>query len=287
MFKFIKKLFKRNNMKLQRIIQKVYVDPVLITETGHMAVRQLLETKLANDMITDWKAKDEDEDLDLFGDPLPKPYDIVPSIRVIPVNGTIMQKAGMLEEMCGAVSTQKIKGWIQEAEADANIDTIVFDIESPGGEVTGTPELADYIAKCKIKTIAVSDSLVASAAYWIASSCDEIYSIGKTAEWGSIGCYSYILDVSKMYDNAGIKVEVFKDSKLKGIGIPGVPLNDDQRAYLQGEVDKIGKMFRDHVRVMRGNVPDEVMQGQTHMAIEAEQNGLIDGIVDSIEDIFA
>ena len=48
---------------------------------------------------------------------------------------------------------------------------IVLDINSPGGSVAGVQECADFIAKCAERKpmAAVTNSLCASAAYWLAS----------------------------------------------------------------------------------------------------------------------
>ena len=271
-------------MRLSHLIQKIYFDPICITEKGHAAIRAVIESKLGDE----YRMEDIPEDeTDLFGEALPKPWDMNENTKVIPVVGTIGYKIGKIEKVCGVTDVRDIRGWMQEAMADPRIENIVLDVSSPGGGVTGVPELADYIAECSEEKniVAFTDDIMASAAMWIAAGASEVFST-STADVGSIGVYSYILDMSKMYENAGVKVELFKDGKYKGMGIQGLSLSDDQRGFLQGEVMKISALFKGFMRNRRPSISDETMQGQCLMGYEAAELGLVDGVVESIDDIF-
>lgn len=266
-------------MRLQHLIQKVYFDPVAITPAGHAAVRAVIENKLG---LTE-KA---DANTDIFGDALPAPYNIG-STRVIPVAGTIGYKVGNIAKSCGVADVMDVKGWINEALNDASVTGMILHISSPGGGVSGVPELAQFINQAsKTKNIiGYTDDLAASAGYWIAAACNEIYAT-PTAEVGSVGVYSYILTYEDMYKQAGVTPHLFKDGKYKGMGLEGMPLTDEQKAYLQGEVNKISGLFKGFVKDQRANVTDEQMQGQTSMAYEVV-GSLVDHIVNSIEEIAA
>jgi signal peptide peptidase SppA len=270
-------------MRLAHIIKKVYFDPICVTETGHAAIRQVIESKLAGEYKVE--DKQEDEELDLFGEELAKPWNLNEVTKVIPVIGAIGYKVSGLEKTCGVTDVRDIREWTVEAMTDPRIENIVYDMSTPGGGVTGVPELADFIAECgkKKHTIAFTDDLMASAGYWIGAACNEIYAT-PSANVGSIGVYSYIVDISKMYEEAGIKVELFKDGKYKGMGLQGLSLTDEQRVYLQEEVNKISTLFKGFVKAQRPGVADDQMQGQCVMGYEAE--GLVDGVVSSIDDIF-
>jgi signal peptide peptidase SppA len=268
-----------NFMRLQHIIQKVYFDPVCITPAGHAAVRAVIENKLGINTGVQLE-----EGTDLFGDALPAPYNIG-STRVIPVAGTIGFKVGNIAKSCGVADVQDIKGWINEGLNDASVTGMILSISSPGGGVSGVPELAQYIkqASKQKKIVSFTDDLAASAGYWIAAATDEIYAT-PSADVGSVGVYSYMLTYEDMFKQAGVTPHLFKDGKYKGMGAEGFPLTDDQKAYLQGEVDKISKMFKGFVKESRSSITDEQMQGQTHMAYEVV-GSLVDATVMSIEEI--
>ena len=71
-----------------------------------------------------------------------------------------------------------------------DVNRIVLEIDSPGGEADGIAELSDIIyCSRKIKpTKAVVKNTCASAAYWLASACTKVTS-DPYAFLGSIGAF--------------------------------------------------------------------------------------------------
>ncbi len=88
---------------------------------------------------------------------------------------------------------------------DFNIDTIVLDVDSPGGNYYGTPETSSKIraARDSKPIIAVANSLAASAAYWIASAADEIV-VTPSGDVGSIGVLAVHTDFSAANEKIGV-----------------------------------------------------------------------------------
>ena len=171
--------------------------------------------------------------------------------------------------------------------ADKKVKSFLFDFDSPGGMVSGTPELANKIKGISKPKKAFASGMIASAAYWLASACGEIWAT-ESSEIGSIGVYLPFHDLTKAAEMEGVKVELIKAGKLKGIGYPGLPLSDIQREHLQARVNEIYGMFTAQVRRNRGaHISDETMQGQTFLAREAHARGLIDGIATSKRDVIA
>lgn len=204
-------------------------------------------------------------------------------IAVIPVYGIIGKHLSSLETMCGGCDLVDVEEEIAAAIADTNVRAIVLDINSPGGVVTGVPELAAKIrAWNEQKPIfAFADSLCASAAYWLAASCIEI-AITQTADVGSIGVYIALVDDSEWWKKEGFKLELIKAGEFKAMGISGKPLSDAERALLQTDVDTVYRMFTADVRAGgsgRALVADEAMQGQTFMGETAITAQLADRIV--------
>lgn len=272
-------------MRLQHTIEQVYLKPQLMTATAHAAVRAVIESKLGRDSVSSFSAEDMEE-VDIFGEPLPTSYDLDAHTRVIPVYGIIGHKVSMLEKTCGVCDVRDIKNEIALAINNSEIATIILDIDSPGGVVNGVPELADYIKEqSKWKSIvSYIDNQCASAAYWLASATDEIYTT-TSAEVGSIGCYSYMIDVSRMYEAEGAKVELFTSGRYKGMGLPGLPLTAEQKELLQSEVDMIAGVFKDFVKKCRPKAEPESMEGQMFMGTTAIDKGLSDAIAEDISHI--
>jgi signal peptide peptidase SppA len=267
-------------MKLSHIINKVYFDPVMMTPQMHASIRAIVEKHLEDDM-DDMLPEDE---TDFFGNPLPKPYN-QDGVAVIPVYGTIAHKVGKMEKACGVIDVKDIKAWYNNALNDSNVLGIVFDIDSGGGFVTGVPELAQYIRSNKDKkpTCAFTDGMMASAAHYIAAGTDMIFAT-PSADVGSIGVYSYYMDVTRAYENEGVKVQLFSDGKFKGMGLPGISLTEEQAKYIQDDVEEMGKQFKGFICSTR-NVSGECMQGQTFTGAKAIQSGLIEANADSLEDV--
>lgn len=257
-------------MRYPHIIEKLCSTPWLITAPAHQSIQMLIESRLAG------QAQREGEGV--CGEQVElASMTIEDGIASIPISGVIGSGLSKMEKGSGAVDTGDIWNELALAESDPEVDAILLDIDSPGGMVTGTPELADRIRSVEKPIFAYTQGGANSAAYWIASAADGIYAT-RSAQVGSIGVYMAHHDTSAAYDNAGVKVEVIKSGALKAAGYPGTKLTDPQREQMQAEVIQIHDEFKEAVRINR-NVSSDDMRGQSIPAGKALKQGLIDGIV--------
>jgi ClpP class serine protease len=102
---------------------------------------------------------------------------------VIPINGIITKSYWYY----AAIGTDLMASLIKNCQDDDRIDEIILKIDSPGGMVSGTYELAKCISESKKKVVAMVGSQAASAAYWIASACSEVILESNLSQVGSIG----------------------------------------------------------------------------------------------------
>lgn len=109
-------------------------------------------------------------------------------VALIPVLGPIFPKANLFTQISGATSISSLARDFQVALDDDSVDSIILDIDSPGGAVTGINEMSDIIraASEKKDVTAYVSGTGASAAYWLASAAGEVV-IDATARVGSIG----------------------------------------------------------------------------------------------------
>jgi len=206
-------------------------------------------------------------------------------VAVIPVRGVIAHRMGAMDESSGGTSTERIGAMLRQVMADDSVGTIVLDVDSPGGTVPGVHELADQIFEMRgrgtKRFVAVANSLMASAAYWIASQCDEIISI-PSGRVGSIGVFAAHEDLSAALEKEGIKVTLVSYGKFKVEGNPFEALSAEGLAQMQGRVDQAGEQFSLDVARGRGVRVSAVKggfgQGRALGASEARSVGLIDGI---------
>ncbi len=108
---------------------------------------------------------------------------------------------------------------VRSSMADPAVSTVLIDVDSPGGTIYGVEELSTKIFKARKvrgkRIIASCNSLCAAAAFWIASSADEIC-ITPSGELGSIGVFKVHEDVSGAMAAAGIKPTIISGRQIQG-----------------------------------------------------------------------
>ena len=198
------------------------------------------------------------------------------------LRGPMMRNPDVIDQLVfGATDTEEVMTAVNEAAEREDVQAIILDIDSPGGSVNGTPELAAAVAAAsKAKTVyAFSAGQMCSAAYWVASQCDAVYAT-PSARVGSIGVILPVVDSSEAFAKAGLKMEVFAAGKFKSAGTPGTSLTEEQKDWLQSEVEEIAADFRTAVLARGRKIPDEAMEGQTfsgRRAMRLNMAGMVDG----------
>lgn len=210
-------------------------------------------------------------------------------IAIIDVFGPIFTRADLFSDVSGAASLDSLERRLDDALYDDSIKAIIFRIDSPGGEVTGTHEFANYLDEaCEIKPIvAYVQGMACSAAYWIASATSRIY-VDKTATLGSIGVVAAWTDDSKSRTAAGLTdYEVVSSQSPKKRLDPKL---DEGRADLQKQIDGLADIFIDDVAAFRDVSRDKILsdfgQGSTFLANDAITVGMADEI-SSLRDVIA
>ena len=197
-------------------------------------------------------------------------------VGIISLHGPMMRNPDLISRLLfDALDIEEAMDAVNEAAQREDVEAVMLDIDSPGGTVNGTPELAQAVADASQQkyVYAFSGGQMCSAAYWIASQCDAIYA-SPSARIGSIGVILPYVDDTEALKSEGLKVEVFAAGKFKSMGMPGVPLTDEQRTLLQTDVEEIAKDFRSAVLARGRNIPDDAMEGQSFSARSAQRNNL-------------
>jgi signal peptide peptidase SppA len=206
-------------------------------------------------------------------------------VGVVAIEGPILRKPDLFARaFMGATDSDEIGDAIREASERDDIKAVFLDIDSPGGTVAGTPELAAAVASLNERkpVYAFSSGLMASAAYWIASQARAIYAT-PSAQVGSIGVVQAFLDQSAALESAGLKVEVFSVGKYKAMGAPGSRLTDDQRELIQSNLEDIAADFHAAVLARGRSIPAEAMEGQTFSGRQAQRYNLAGMVPDREE----
>ncbi len=213
---------------------------------------------------------------------------VTDGVGIIDLHGPLMRQPDLISSLLfGATDMNEVTDAIQEAVQRDDVQSILIDIDSPGGTVNGTPELAQAVADAaKLKSIyAFSAGQMCSAAYWIASQCDAVYAT-PSARVGSIGVMLPFIDSTEKFRSEGLNVEVFAAGKFKGMATPGVPLTEDQRALIQSDIEEIAADFKAAVLARGRKIPDSAMEGQSFSARNAQRLNLA-GTVGSRDEVIS
>jgi signal peptide peptidase SppA len=202
---------------------------------------------------------------------------------VIPIQGVLAPRMNLFSDVSGGTTFDALTKQLQAAVADPQVKTIVFDVDSPGGNVAGASEFAREVLRARTikRIVAQSNHLMASAAYWPMAAATEIVA-SPSSLVGAIGVYTLHDDISAALEQRGIKREVLSAGKYKAEGADGGPLTEEGRAHIQSLIDGTYGRFVGDVAKGRGVKPSEVRngfgQGRTLSVEAALEAGLIDRI---------
>jgi signal peptide peptidase SppA len=231
---------------IRHIIESVYATPWAITESKFNEILAVLDRRDRGLL--------SEEELKVFGEPLEDPEDdqgycLTPGgVAVINVSGVIAQRMNLIMRFSGGVSSEMLGRTIQKCLKNPECKALVLDINSPGGTVGGTAECSDliYNARGTKPMIAVSNTCMASGAYWIGSACDEVVA-SPSSRIGSIGVYMVHAERSKQDAEMGVKRTVISAGRYKTAGNDVEPLSEESRGKLQQFVNDAYAMFTEAV----------------------------------------
>lgn len=200
-------------------------------------------------------------------------------VAIIPVHGTLINR---YHGSWGYVTGYNfIRAQLNAALDDEDVNLIVFDVNSYGGECAGCFELADEIraARAQKSLLAVVDSNCCSAAYAIGSAATKLV-VTPSGQAGSIGVIAMHVSMEKALEDWGIKVTMIYSGDHKADGNPYQDLPDDVKADIQSSVDLRKGEFVALVVANRLLSPEAVIatQARSYRPEEALSLKLIDAV---------
>ncbi len=126
-------------------------------------------------------------------------------VAVLPLRGVITPGASLLSMLMGGTSLQGFRASLRDALNNDEVASILIDVNSPGGSTSLVAETAAELREARgtKRIVAVTNTLCASAAYWIASQADEVI-VTPSGQIGSIGVYMLHNDWSSWNEKFGI-----------------------------------------------------------------------------------
>ena len=224
-----------------------------------------------------------------FGNGSYEPYAIMgDGIAVVQVEGSLAHKTGNLDPESGMTGYDGIRAKLEMAMKDPAVKGILMDVDSPGGEVSGAFDLADFIAVSKQKQIwAYANDLMASAAYLVGSQADKVFA-SQTASVGSIGVLVAHADYSKAMEAEGVKVTLIHSGEHKVDGNPYAALPDGVKSDIQAEIDGLRDKFAASVSRGRKMSKESILdtEARVYPGAKAVEMGLVDGVA-SFDEVIA
>ncbi|WP_437992206.1 S49 family peptidase [Sorangium sp. So ce145] len=210
-------------------------------------------------------------------------------VRVVSISGPLQTRAQ--QHMCGyADGYDAIVSRAGAALSSGDVDAVVLDVMSPGGDAVGNLEAARRLrqmAQESGKPLLAAVTMGYSAAYALASAAEAIYVL-PSGGVGSIGTIAVHVSEARALANEGLDVTILRSDPTKALGHPAEALSEEARAELQRRVDTLGAAFRELVAEHRGLTSADLdeLGARTRHGDAAVDAGLADG-VGSLDDVVA
>ena len=215
-------------------------------------------------------------------------YSVENGVAYLNIEGTLTYKPTLFSMMCGGISYLELQDAAKEISEDSGIKTVVMTVDSGGGEAYAAFQtsrlIKETLSAANKKVITYVDGMMASAAYVLGCSADEVI-MNPDAQTGSIGVVVKLVDTTVMKEQEGIKdVYIYAGDKK-------VPFDDeghfkkDFLDRLQTSVDETYLEFVNHVSEMR-NIPTKdviATQADVFRSNKAIELGLADKVMTRFE----
>lgn len=195
-------------------------------------------------------------------------------VVVIRLEGAI-QEAGS-GFFYGGITPRYVRDQLEKAAEDRSIKGVVLRIESPGGSIAASQEIAAMVRNFEKPIVVSMADMAASGGYYISAPAQGIVAHPGTLT-GSIGVISTLINTEKLYEMIGIEVETFKSGRHKDMFSRA--LTPEERVIMQNISDEAYKQFIAEVAEGRGMSVREVQElatGQLYLGSQALELGLVD-----------
>ncbi len=194
---------------------------------------------------------------------------VTPNLKTIHLNGAIMDASFILEE-------------IETIKNDTSIKGVLLDVNSPGGAVAPSVEIAYAIKELnKIKpVIAYASGTMASGSYYSSIHASKIVA-NPGSMIGSIGVIMQSVDASELMSKVGVKTQTVKMGTYKEAGTPSRKWTKEEEAELNKVIKSTYDMFVYDVATARKlKINEHTKYADAHIftAIQAKEVGLIDKV---------
>ena len=191
------------------------------------------------------------------------------NLQKIELTGPIMDVSKVLED-------------IQKTKEDKNIKGVLFVVDSPGGSVAPSVELAYAIKELReVKpVIAYASGVIASGSYYASIWANQIIA-NPGSMVGSIGVIMQGVNTEELMKRIGVSTQTVKAGKYKESGTPTRKWFDYEEKQLQSVIDDTYNMFISDVASARNlDVKNHTLYADAKIftSKQAKNVGLVDEV---------
>jgi len=205
------------------------------------------------------------------------------AVALVRVEGTILPGRGdnsnPFAVESGAYSTNIIEH-LQRANENDQVKAVVLYVDSPGGSVYASDEIALQVAEMNKPIISAMGSMAASGGYYVSAPTDEIWASAHTLTC-SIGVIAQFINYDDLAAQFGVESVVFKSGKHKDMGNPFRDFTEEEEAIWQALIDEAYDAFVTVVSEGRDIADADVRaiaDGRICTGKQAQEAGLVDSL---------
>lgn len=201
-----------------------------------------------------------------------------PVLAVLPLHGAITSGSGPL-----AMDDRFIAA-VRAARANRRVRGVILHIDSPGGGALASDRIHHELVQLAHEkpVVAYFGNVAASGGYYAAAAAHHIVAEPTTIT-GSIGVVAARVIVEPLMQKLGIVTETLQRGAHATLLDPLHPVNEDERAVLETEIQSFYDGFLNVVATGRKRSRDEVhavAQGRVWSGRDAKEKGLVDELGD-------
>tara|TARA_B110000114_G_scaffold116680_1_gene122295 strand:+ start:2438 stop:3748 length:1311 start_codon:yes stop_codon:yes gene_type:complete len=203
------------------------------------------------------------------------------SVAVLDIHHPIFK----YNQECGPRGTQSIMTQLKAWEAESSIAGVVLNVNSGGGQVSGTAEFAEFISTYSKPIEVFTKDSIGSAAYYFSSGANKITAHKHADVIGSIGVMFSSVNLEGIIKKKGGEVlEVYSDLSPEKNKASRALKSGDERPLIEQHLNPMADKFRNTMKQYRPGISERALKGDVFSPEEALNEGLIDaiGTLDSV-----
>ena len=203
-------------------------------------------------------------------------------IAVLYAEGEINEKSTSPMNMDQAVISEDMVDELHKLAKDKDVKAVVFRVNSPGGSAYISEQIWKAVVDLKaVKPIVVSmGDYAASGGYYISCAANKIIAEHTTLT-GSIGVFGVLNNAAGTFKLLDVTTDVVKTNTYADMGDMSRPMREDEKALIQGGVERTYDLFLTRCSDGRGlpkDSIDHIGQGRVWTGDQALERGLVDRI---------